>query len=250
MTHPPITITLPGIPPHRLLHVPGGEFLMGSADDDPDARDNEKPAHRVRLDDFFIGEFLVTQDLWKAVMGENPSQFEGLPRQPVILISWSDIAQKFLPRLRKLTEKVFRLPTEAEWEYAARGGPFAFHIGEGRGGAEDYRYAGSDRLEQVGWYKENSGGASRDVGLLLPNALGLYDMSGNVWEWCADVWHDNYIGAPTDGSAWVDSQGGVRRLVRGGSIGSGPQLCRPASRGLNVPSTRNFYLGFRLVSSL
>lgn len=252
MAHPPVTIALPGIPPHRLLHVPGGEFRMGSADDDPDAYDDEKPAHPVRLDDFFIGEFLVTQDLWEAVMSKNPSHFQG-PRRPVEQVSWNDIEQKFLPRLREKTGQAFRLPTEAEWEYAAWGGPYSLPIGEGRGGAEDYRYAGSDRLEQVGWYAANSGGESRPVGLLLPNALGLYDMSGNVGEWCADWYDKNYYTVCKENGVVHNPVGPDRasaRVRRGGSWYFTAQYCRAACRYTGAPADRNLIIGFRLALQL
>ena len=228
---------LPGIPPCRLLHVPGGEFLMGSADDDKQAESNEKPAHRVRLDDFYLGEFPVTQDLWEAVTGENPASFKGA-RRPMEQVSWNDIVQKFLPALREKTGHDYRLPTEAEWEYAARGGPFWE--------SEPFRYAGSDRLEQVGWYAENSGHETHKVGLLLPNALGLYDMSGNVWEWCADTWHDDYRGAPPDGKAWVEGGDADRAVLRGGSWGNNEQVCRVARRYWSFRTVRVLNFGFRL----
>ncbi len=239
MALPYIDIALPGIPPYRLMHVPGGEFLMGADEADTEAQDREKPAHRVRLDDFYIGRFPVTQDLWEAVMRENPSRFKG-PRRPVETVSWNDITEQFLPRLQETTGGRYRLPTEAEWEYAARGGPFWKE--------EDFRYAGSEVLQQVGWYDENSGDATRDVGLLLPNALGLYDMSGNVWEWCADDWHSDYNGAPTDGSAWVDSpERGSRRVLRGGSWSNSAVRCRVSYRIISDPVNRNGDFGFRVV---
>ncbi|MCK6691577.1 MAG: formylglycine-generating enzyme family protein [Thermoanaerobaculia bacterium] len=233
----PIPINqFPGIPTYRLLHVPGGEFRMGSDDNDKDAEDREKPAHRVTVDDFYLGEFPVTQDLWVAVMGENPSRFKG-PRRPVENVSWNRIVDDFLPALRKKTGQDYRLPTEAEWEYAARGGPFWQN--------EPYRFAGSDLLAQVGWYNENSGGETHDVGLLLPNALDLYDMSGNVWEWCADNWHDNYRGAPADGKAWP---GGNEELavLRGGSWILNDLNCRVARRYGDVRNVRFNGSGFRL----
>jgi formylglycine-generating enzyme len=248
MAEPDIYIAIEGIPPYRLLHVPGGEFLMGSADDDTDAYDWEKPAHRVRLDDYYIGEFPVTQDLWEAVMNENPSYHKG-PRRPVEQVSWNDINKKFLPALNEITAKPekqgFRLPTEAEWEYAACGGPYRK--------SEGYLYAGSDLLAQSGWYDENSGNETRDVGLLLPNALGLYDMSGNVWEWCADWFSEKYY-AECKAKGLVSnplgpSKGGDR-VYRGGCCFTGAQFCRAACRGHGVPASSYHNLGFRLVISL
>lgn len=241
MALPYIDIALPGIPPYRLMHVPGGEFLMGADEADKEAQNDEKPAHRVHLDDFYIGRFPVTQDLWQAVMGENPSNFKG-PRLPAETVSWDEISQQFLPRLRELTGAKYRLPTEAEWEYAARGGPF--------GKEEAFRYAGSEVLQQVGWYDENNGEATRDVGLLLPNALGLYDMSGNVWEWCADWYSREYYEECENQGAVHHPQGpenGSRRVLRGGSWYRSAEYCRVSRRGGNDPDFRNYNLGFRVV---
>ncbi|MFM9948157.1 MAG: formylglycine-generating enzyme family protein [Saprospiraceae bacterium] len=234
------TETLPSGLSFRLAHIPGGEFRMGSEDGDKEAYDEEKPAHSVRLNDFYLGEFAVTQDLWEAVTGDdNRADFKGA-RRPIENVSWEDIQKDFLPKLNQLTGQNYRLPTEAEWEYAARGGPYWQ--------TENYRYAGSDLLDQVGWYRQNSGQQTQEVGLLLPNALGLYDMSGNVWEWCEDQWHGDYKGAPKDGSAWVDrSDEGVNRVFRGGSWLNFPLHCRVASRVVNGPDGRVYSLGFRLV---
>ncbi len=187
------------------------------------------------MNDFYLGEFPVTQDLWEAVTGENPARFKG-PRRPVDSVSW-DRVQNFIQTLNGVTKTVYRLPTEAEWEYAARGGPFWE--------SEGYRYAGSDLLEQVGWYEKNSGGETRDVGLLLPNALGLYDMSGNVWEWCADTWHDNYKGAQVNGAAWEGGQKNTA-VLRGGSWYDDDISCRVARRDWCYRTVRLNYIGFRL----
>ncbi|MBV6429412.1 MAG: Serine/threonine-protein kinase pkn1 [Haliscomenobacter sp.] len=267
------TETLPSGPSFNLILVEGGEFRMGSPEGTPDAADDEKPDHLVQVSSFHMGEFPVTQALWEAVMGEqeNRSNFRG-PNRPIERVSWYD-AVAFCNRLSRelglpfcyysderfkkayslegplsnegpvfFNAKVggFRLPTESEWEYAARGGKYS----------EGYRYAGSDRLKQVGWYDENSGKETHEVGLLYPNELGLYDMSGNVWEWCEDQWHGNYQGAPKDGSAWVDQKQGAARVRRGGGWYYYAQNCRSAYRTYSGPEYRDDDYGFRLVLSL
>jgi formylglycine-generating enzyme required for sulfatase activity len=225
-----------------MIFVEGGAFNMGSPPDDDDAYDDEKPQHRVQVSGFCIGKFPVTQALWKAVMnGKNPSYFQGDDR-PVEQVSWDDITNHFLPALRRLSGFHYRLPSEAEWEYAARGGKYH---------AEGYKYAGSDRLKDVGWFKENNNKETKPVGQKQPNQLGIYDMSGNVWEWCEDDWHDNYTGAPEDSSAWINSPNrGTFRVGRGGSWHYAARRCRAAFRDFNTPGTRNGGLGFRLALSL
>ena len=210
--------------------------MMGEADEA--AFDPEKPVHKVTLQGFCLGKYPVTQDLWEGVMGENPARFKGLHR-PVEQVSWHE-TQTFLKKLNKITNRAYRLPTEAEWEYAARGG----------NRSEGYVYAGSDRLEQVGWYRENSGLETHIVGQKLPNELGLYDMSGNVREWVEDQWHETYAGAPTDGSAWVDQEEGAPRVRRGGSWSSLAQRCRVSYRYHGAPEYRFSTLGFRLALAL
>ncbi len=239
----PTTLAFP-LPDLTLVFVEGGEFVMG---DDRSEYSREKPAHRVKVPSFYMGKYPVTQRLYEAVMGENPSHFKG-PQRPVEQVSWHD-AQAFIQKLNgredvqaflrqvSLPGPAFRLPTEAEWEYAARGGRYS----------QGYAYAGSDKLRQVGWYTENSRGETKDVGRLLPNELNLHDMSGNVWEWCEDDWHDNYKGAPDDGTAWIDAPGrGPARVDRGGGYFAGASLCRPAYRIRDTPGFRNGSLGFRL----
>jgi len=227
----------------RMIFVEGGAFDMGSADDDPEAYDSEKPRHRVTLPDFYMGEYPVTQALWKAVMGSNPSQFVGDDR-PVEQVTWDD-TQGFFRWLNAVTEStrhadhLYRLPSEAEWEYAARGGKYH---------ADCFKYAGSDRLKDVGWYTENSDQETKPVGQKSPNQLGLYDLSGNVMEWCEDDGHDDYKDAPTNGSAWIDHLNrGSARLCRGGSCSTTARYCCIARRVIAAPINRVYSLGFRLV---
>lgn len=245
----------------EMIQIEGGPYQMGNAE--KDASDEEKPVHRVTVPSFSCGKYLVTQELWKAVMGENPSHFQGKDR-PVDSVSWEDV-QDFLAKLRAETGKPYRLPTEAEWEFAARGG---IH-------SEGYLYAGSDKLSQVGWYGENSPDGAQPVGLKLPNELGLYDMSGNLWEWCEDDWHNTYHRAPQDGSAWIDwedtrtflgklfnkakeplqtastkSRKGSFRVLRGGYWYDDARLCGVSFRFFNRPEGRYPNVGFRLACSL
>ena len=217
----------------ELVFVEGGTFIMG---DNESKFSEEKPAHKVTLPSFFIGKYTVTQDIWQNIMGENPSFFKG-EKRPVENVSWLD-CQKFIQKINQMTASNFRLPAEAEWEYAAKGGKFS----------QGFIFSGSDKLSQVAWYESNSDMETRAVGLLLPNELGLYDMSGNVWEWCEDDWHENYMGATLDGSAWVDTPArGARRVLRGGSSFFGAVRCRPAIRDLYSPDDRDGDIGFRLV---
>ena len=223
-----------------MIPVEGGAFDMG--DEYGDLWDGCRPVHRVKVSDFYIGKYPVTQSVWKAVMNnENPSYFQGDDR-PVEQVSWDDIAKNFLPALRRLSGFHYRLPTEAEWEYAARGGKYH---------TEGYKYAGSDRLKDVGWFEDNNEKQTQSVGQKQPNQLGIYDMSGNVWEWCEDDWHDDYIGAPEDGTAWVKNpERGSRRVSRGGGWFNAAQVCRVADRGDDAPGDRHQGIGFRLVLSL
>ena len=231
---------------YRMIPVEGGRYLMGSQDDDSEAGNDEKPQHSVTVSDYYIGQYPVTQALWKVVMnGENPSGFPGDDR-PVEQVSWEEV-QGFMQQLNELTKKsrldghLYRLPTEAEWEYAARGGKYYL---------EGYKYAGSDRLKDVGWFNANSDGETKPVGLKYPNQLGIHEMSGNVWEWCEDDWHENYKGSPIDGSAWVKSpKRGSYRVLRGGSWSYHARYCRVAIRR-DEPDGRYPGIGFRLVLAL
>ncbi|MCC7503663.1 MAG: formylglycine-generating enzyme family protein [Saprospiraceae bacterium] len=224
-----------------MVYVPGDTFRMGSPEGAPGAYGDESPDHDVTVSSFFIGRFPVTQALWKAVMkDDNPSFFKGDER-PVEQVSWDRITNEFLPALKDMTGIAFRLPTEAEWEYAARGGPYH---------KDGLLYAGSNKLKEVGWFEDNSHLETKPAGLKRPNQLGLYDMSGNVWEWCQDQWHDNYNGAPKDGSAsegWFEE--GVYRVIRSGGYLDEVQTCRTANRYLSRPALVHRLNGFRLAAS-
>jgi len=219
-----------------MITVVGGSFAMGcKSGRDTDCDDNEKPPHKVRVGNFAIGRYEVTQAQWRAVMSSNPSTFGNCEECPVEQVFWNDI-QDFLQKLNTLTGKRYRLPTEAEWEYAARGG------NQSRG----YLYSGSNTIDEVAWYDSNSGRKTHPVGGKKANKLGLYDMSGNVHEWCEDDWHSNYNGAPVGGSAWVDSPRGSYRVVRGGSCFRTAPLCSVAFRGYSTPAPLFGNIGFRL----
>ncbi|MBO5942646.1 MAG: formylglycine-generating enzyme family protein [Bacteroidales bacterium] len=185
---------------YPMVYVSGGSFMMGS--DDSEALFDEKPVHRVTLSSYRIGKYEVTQDLWEAVMGSNPSCFKG-SRKPVERVSWYDCLT-FIRKLNSLTGQNFKLPTEAQWEFAARGG----------NSSNGYKYSGSNYIDNVGWYGDNSGNTTHNVGTKSPNELGIYDMSGNVWEWCCD-WYGGY-----SSSSQTNPEGlslGYRRICRGGS---------------------------------
>lgn len=212
----------------NMVYVAGGTFQMGSNDGD----DNEKPVHSVTLSDYYIGQTEVTQELWQAVMGSNPAKYEKGPSLPVYYVSWND-CQEFIIKLNHLTDGGFRLPTEAEWEYAARGG------NKSRG----YKYSGRDYLGSVAWYKDNSGNEVHPVGSKSANELGLYDMSGNVWEWCSD-WKGSYPSSPQTNPTGASS--GSDRVLRGGSYCDGESLCRSAYRSNYFPTYWCSFHGLRL----
>jgi formylglycine-generating enzyme required for sulfatase activity len=210
---------------------------MGTPEDDLDGYEDERPVHKVTVKDFYLSKYPVTQALWRAVMGDDPPElaFKGSGHRPVERVSWDD-TQLFIQQLNERTGESYRLPTEAEWEYAVRGGIYS----------NRYKYAGSNKLKEVGWYDENSHDETKPVGLKFPNELGLYDMSGNVYEWCADVWHENYEDAPSDGSAWMEGGEQNRRVVRGGSWGNSSDYCRVAYRYRVIQGSRYYDFGFRL----
>ena len=231
------TITIPvknGIS-IEMVKVEAGSFNMGATPEMENPFDSEKPVHRVTLtNNYYIGKYEVTQALWQAVMGSNPSYFKG-DDLPVEQVSWND-CQDFISKLNAMTGKRFRLPSEAEWEYAARGG------NKSRG----YQYSGSNVLSDVAWYSGNSSSRTHAVGTKQPNELGIYDMAGNVWEWCQD-WYGSYSSSPQ-----TNPTGAVYELYpvyRGGSWNSSARDCRTSYREYFTPVFRNIDLGLRLVLS-
>ncbi|MDD5058861.1 MAG: SUMF1/EgtB/PvdO family nonheme iron enzyme [Sideroxydans sp.] len=219
----------------EMVEIPAGSFDMGSSNGKPD----EQPVHRVTIaKPFAIGKTEVTQEQWQAVMKANPSYFTGCGDTcPVEQVSWNDV-QTFIQKLNAQTGKQYRLPSEAEWEYACRAG-------------NQQEFCGGDLAENVSWNGFNSGSfffnTPHPVAIKQANAFGLYDMSGNVWEWVADGYHDSYSGAPTDGSAWLD---GSMRVLRGGSWGFDPKFARAASRSKFGTNYRYYSYGFRLALTL
>ena len=225
------TITVNGVS-FTMIKVEGGTFQMGATSEQGgDADSDEKPVHSVTLSDYYIGETEVTQELWQTVMGSNPSYSKGSQR-PVERVSWND-CQEFITQLNRLTGKNFRLPTEAEWEYAARGG----------NKSQGYKYSGSNTIGNVAWYGDNSNSQTHNVKTRSPNELGIYDMSGNVWEWCQD-WKGNYNSGSQTNPTGPSS--GSYRVYRGGSWFNGARLCRVSNRRDSNPDDRNGYLGLRL----
>lgn len=216
-----------------MVYVEGGTFMMGSDDAYADALFDERPVHQVTLSDYYIGETEVTQELWKAVMGSNPSGFIG-DNLPVANVSWTD-CQNFIGKLNKITGENFSLPTEAQWEFAARGGNYS----------KGYKYSGSNNINAVAWYEGNSGNKAHPVGTKQANELGIYDMSGNVWEWCSD-WFGQYSSAAVTDPAGPSS--GPCRVCRGGYRCSPATYCRCTLRSSCPPTYAGYNLGLRLVS--
>ena len=245
-----------------MVHVEGGRFMMGSEE----GKDNERPIHAVKLFDFYMGKYLITNEQFLPFLNEMGNQeeggrqwvsiwgkiedtrhgiiqtstgfecFAGFESCPTIYVSWYG-ANAYCKWLSKKTGQKYRLPSESEWEYAARGGKHS----------KGYRYAGSNKLKKVGWFGGNSHIELKAVGQKYPNEIGLYDMSGNVWEWCADVWHANYKGAPQDGSAWLEGGEQDDRVVRGGSWDLNDDFCRVSYRGGLDDYSRDYDMGFRIV---
>ena len=244
--------------------IPAGEFIMGTncPNDDPFTEANEfencgwkdeHPAHRVVIKEpFYMGKYEVTQEEWYNVMGNNPSEFKSEKvgmnsrRHPVENISWND-AQEFVKRLNAQSSGVvFRLPSEAEWEYAARAGTSTeYSFGDDAARLGDYAWYYDNSYV---WYSGNYNYITHPVGEKLPNPFGLFDMHGNVWEWLADPWHENYNGAPTDGSAWGTLGDEKAKVLRGGSWYVNRNYCRSASRYGLVPDFQNYYYGCRVVA--
>ena len=220
----------------EMVAIAPGSFEMGSSNGDK----NEKPVHRVNISrGFAIGKTEVTQAEWKSIMGDNPSHFNGFFNScgdncPVEQVSWNDV-KVFIQKLNAKTGKQYRLPSEAEWEYACRAGG-------------KHEYCGSDTVDSIAWYSGNSGQKTHPVAGKQANAFGLFDMSGNVWEWVEDSYHDSYAGAPNDGSAWQGNNS--LRVLRGGSWDFIPQYTRAADRIRDVPAGRNSLFGFRLARML
>ena len=222
----------------EMVYVEGGTFRMGATEEQgEDAADDEKPVHRVTLSSYLIGKHEVTQALWGEVMGVNPSVNEQGGDYPVENVSWF-ACQEFIGKLNARTGMKFRLPTEAEWEYAARGG----------NRSKGYKYAGSDNLDEVGWYRDNIG-STHPVGQKKPNELGLYDMSGNVWEWCQD-WYGDYTEESQTNPVGPQSGEWGDRVLRGGSHWNRAWRCRVSNRFSFVPGNRGATRGLRLVLSL
>ncbi len=221
--------------------VEGGTFTMGATPEQEElAFEDEKPVHKVTLSNFYIGRTEVTQELWESVMGNNPSYNKSSNQLPVECVSWYD-CQDFISKLNTLTGEKFRLPTEAEWEYAARGGKKS----------KGYRYSGSDLLSNVAWHWGNKGGTgvtTHEVATRTPNELGIYDMSGNVWEWCQDWYGDYSSDAQTNPKGPSD---GAFRVIRGGSwYYEGNGACRVSVRNpFMEPQFDNHTTGLRLAMS-
>ncbi|RAM51933.1 MAG: protein kinase [Hapalosiphonaceae cyanobacterium JJU2] len=227
----------------EMVQIPGGKFLMGSPPGEAGRNDDEGPQHEVTVPDFFMGKYEVTQAQYQAIMDNNPSNFKG-DKRPVERVSWND-AVKFCEELSEKTGRIYRLPSEAKWEYAARAGTITpFYFGETITTAlanydGNYTYGSAPKGE----YRKQT----TDVGNFPPNSFGLYDMCGNIWEWCLDEYNNSYEGAPTDGSPWIKNNGENIKLLRGGSWTYEQRNCRYAIRFSHFPDDRFFDVGFRLV---
>ena len=243
----------------EMVQIPGGSFMMGSPESEKGRTQDQSPQHQVNVPGFSMGKFVVTQEQYQQIMGNNPSSFSGAKRpveqvsqssfsgakRPVEQVSWND-AVDFCQKLSQKTGREYRLPSEAEWEYACRGGTTTpFHFGETIT-TELANYNGTDTYASEP--KSKYFPQITDVGSFPPNAFGLYDMHGNVWEWCQDDWHNNYIDAPKDGSVWT-SQSGNNKLLRGGSWVNDPDYCRSAYRDNDILAFNDYDIGFRVVCS-
>jgi len=228
------TVNLGGGVKLEMVLIPAGEFMMGSPDSDKSAAADEKPRHRVRITTpFYLGKYPVTQEQWTALMGNNPSFFKG-PKNPVENVSWDDGVLFF----RRLNEQAgggkFQFPTQAQWEYACRAGSTTrYCFGDDDPGLNDY-----------GWYDKNAAGTTHPVGQKKPNAWGLYDMHGNVWQWCAD-WYDRGYYARSPGDDPAGPATGTERVSHGGCWFSGAGSARSANHGRIEPGHRGSHIGFR-----
>jgi len=230
----------------EMIYVPGGTYTMGcSSEQDNDCRDNEMPVHRVTVGGFYIGKYEVTQAQWKAIMGTTVRQQQAKAEAnsivsegdnyPMCYVSWNEV-REFIRKLNAQSSRQYRLPTEAEWEYAARGG----------NRSRDYKYSGSNNADNVAWNGDNSDNKSHIVGTKSPNELGIYDMSGNIAEWCSD-WYGSYFGNSQTNPK--GSASGTGRVGRGGSWGDDALDTRVRDRISVTPNRRGNFLGFRLVCS-
>ena len=229
----------------EMIAIQGGTFLMGAPKMEPDSYYEEQPQHAVTIPPFYMGKYLVTQAQWQAVMGNNPAKFKSV-HHPVETVSWNE-AQECIKKLNALAQTIethghaslqFRLPTEAEWEYACRAGTqTAYSFGND-----------PSLLSEYAWYRGNSDNETHPVGQKKPNNFGLHDMLGNVWEWCADTWHESYRGkgVPTDGSEWKHSGAQKKKALRGGSWVNPQHCCRCAYRINSYPNYTGDDIGFRL----
>jgi formylglycine-generating enzyme required for sulfatase activity len=214
-----------------MVYLEGGTFTMGCAN----CNDDESPQHSVTLGSFSIGKYPVTNRQWEAIMGEIPPFTESYD-YPICMVNWDEVME-FISRLNAMTGKKFRLPSEAEWEYAARGGAKS----------KGYVYSGSKKLNDVGWFKDNSGKEQRvdpfPAGKKKSNELGIYDMSGNIWEWCSD-WYGAYSAVPQHDPSGAAS--GSFRVIRGGYWNSAKNDCRVTRRSYESPNMHSNVIGFRL----
>lgn len=255
---------LPGGVELIMMRIPAGEFMMGAPEDEPDSHSSQQPQHRVRVAEFLMGQTPVTQAQWRSVvmnsepinckLEPDPSKFKG-DQRPVEQVSWEE-AQEFCWRLSVLSKKDYQLPSEAQWEYACRAGTeTAYHFGPNLTNElanfrksishdESVNYDGSSNYN-IDIPSSYSDSGTTDVGVYPANRWGLYDMHGNVWEWCKDDWHDDYSYAPEDGSAWI-SENHSTKLMRGGSWVNIPRGCRSSYRNYNSYDFRDNGVGFRL----
>lgn len=215
------------------IYVEGGTFTMGCTGEQNDCDEDEKPPQKVRVASFYIGKYEITQQQWRQVMHNSPSYFKNCGRCPVEQVSWNEV-QEFLKRLKDMTGKSYRLPTEIEWEFAARGG----------NKSKNYKFAGGNSIHPVGWYFENSNYETHPVGSKTPNELGIYDMSGNVWEWCQTehIYESDELRSRTENKE-------IYRIIRGGGWYINSKYHRLSYRNYDVPERRYMSLGFRVVLS-